>query len=82
MTREPTEAEHEMVAELLSTIVLKIQPFIEGDFLDSFSVKFTVGVREFELSLKKISDPYLPTKCQSKEDGICNLKIGSCQQCL
>lgn len=81
-TNKPDEGEQEMVAEFMSKTVLELQPLIEGKFVDFFVVTFGLDGKEYELSLKKIKDSYLPTICQSKEDGVCNLKMGSCQQCL
>lgn len=82
MTRKPTEAESDMVAEFLSETILKITDFMAGKFMDRFEVKFQFELRDYELSLKKTHDPFLPEDCQSKEDGVCNLPSGACQQCL
>src|SRR5690349_8173805 len=33
------------------------------------------------VDIRTIMDESLPKECQSKEDGICRLGIGTCQQC-
>ena len=82
MSNGITEGEKDLVSEFMAETILKLQPLIEGKFVDRFDVTFVLDGRTYELSLKKVNDPFLPTGCQSKKDGICNLKKGTCQQCL
>ena len=53
MSKEPTDAENDMIAELLYRLIKELQPFLEGKFLDRFSTTFIVDREEYTLSLNK-----------------------------
>lgn len=57
----------------------KATEYLEG--VDDFRKGVIQTINELLPKLKAIESKYLPKDCQSKEDGICRLPIGSCQQC-